>query len=95
MCSATDRVMSNTIPSAPVQVHHRKLYALLHSAGFDPSAVSCLQSHQEELKQWWSTWQSQVAAIAQTSDQAVFQSQNLSGNEVEVSHLISGEKTVY
>ncbi|MGB3401201.1 MAG: type III-B CRISPR-associated protein Cas10/Cmr2 [Microcoleaceae cyanobacterium] len=93
MCSATDRVMSNiTNPSAPVQVHHRKLYALLHSAGFDPSELSCLLDHSEELKQWWSTWQSQVTAIAQTSDQAVFQSQNLFSNKVKVSHLISGEE---
>lgn len=93
MCYVINLAMSDiTVPSAPVQVHHRKLYVLLESAGFEPSAVSCLLDHSEELKQWWSTWQSQVTAIAQTSDRAVFQPQNPSGNKVKVSHLISGEK---
>ena len=88
-----------------MNVFQRKLYALLHSlrlVNHENLSLNCLHSHQEQLRTWWSQQQGSLAnEIAKTSDRLTLDESalkrdlniQLNGNQqVEVSHLITGQK---
>ena len=82
----------------PVNVYHRKLYALLHNAQMPDNVdiaqqLQCLQEHLDELKSWWQEELGQRSQeIGSSSDRVNLESNAASGGaSVQVSHPISGQ----
>ena len=85
-----------------MNVYHRKLYALLQEStnAIQPPAMleklQCLQSHKENLQDWWCCLGKQASDISSSSDQVNLNTHDKSGNSVfHLRHPISAQsKTV-
>ncbi|NEP77144.1 MAG: type III-B CRISPR-associated protein Cas10/Cmr2 [Okeania sp. SIO3B3] len=74
--------------------YHRKIYALLQSETvLSPQEIECLKDNLNTLEKWWENLGQKSAELAKTSDRVTLESNpDLNLSNIEVCHLISGQK---